>query len=579
MHILLHIFRKIFITTLSIILAFFILFACIFVFVSKDVQIKKYYSKPNGILHLKLKGNVTDYSPGDIMAPKKQNTNLNIVLSTIQYAMHDKNILGIYLSMEDISIGWAQLEEIGKCLSKFKKSGKPIITYSTFYDNKTYYLAAVSDTIIAHEEGIFLLNGLSSTVYFYQKLLQYMSIEPLVFRAGNFKSAIEPFTRTSMSEESRAQKKQWMNSIYQHFLCFLVKNRDINKTVLHHAIDNLSLSAISDAKAHSLVEVIVKGDKESKSLVKNKIQQLSSIKDKPYFVDYERYYTFYKQKKKSKNKIAVVVAQGDIISGKSTAVSIGDKSMEKLLKKLGKDKSIKGVVLRIDSPGGSSQASNNIWNAILRLKTKKPVVSSMGNVAASGGYYMAMAADHIVANATSITGSIGVFALWLNPHQFIKDRMKISSDVVKTNPSADMFHNSRTMTLHERNQVQKYVDVSYQSFIDKVANMRKIPIERVKKIASGRVWVGIDAQKHGLVDTIGGLYESIEQAKKQCNLEQNYSIVYYSPKQSWIEKLLEFDIKNFITTSLVPKSIFIAKEYQTLERMQGIQARIHDSDL
>ncbi len=568
--------KTIFIATTSTFLVFILLLTLLFWGISKDLKPKKYQPKPHSVLHVCLKGEIIDQSlKDDFLFSKKKKSNLYTLLQSIQHATQDDNIVGLYLTIEDMTVGWAQLEEIYSALQKFKKTGKSMITYHTMYDHKSYYLAALSDHIITHEEGIFFLNGFKRTVYFYKNLLKTLQVEPIVFRVGNFKSAIEPFTRDCMSAESKQQSQQWLNGLYQHFLKKVTYARGCKQAHLDQWIHRLSLTSIQAAKAHHLIDAIVSGENQAKKMAKKKILSNTSVHTLN-FVHHTSYAYHYQTKviKQTKNKVAVLVAKGDIIDGYSTPESIGDKSILQVIKKLAKDDSIKSVVLRIDTPGGSSRASNRIWNALCQLKNKKPIVVSMGNVTASGGYYMAMAADHVVANATSITGSIGVFALFLNPHQLLKNKLKISSDVVKTHPSADMFDFSRTMTPHERTKVQQFVEDNYKSFVQKVVYARKLSLKKVESIASGRVWLGTDAHQHGLVDTIGGLSTAIVEAKKLAKNDQ-LSVVFYDEKPHWIQFFLNDFSQNI-------GRYFLAQEkytthYRAIMRMQGIQARMHDA--
>jgi len=434
------------------------------------------------------------------------------------------------------------LEEIRSALKDFKTSGKFIIIHADVYSQLGYYLATVADKIYLTPEGTVNFYGLNAQIMFYRGLLEKLDIKPEIIRHGKFKSAIEPFILDKMSEENYLQTQIFVSSIWQNILSEISKARNISVDSLNSLADNFAIDNATNALKYNFVDGLKYYDQIIEelrdSLLLNSDSKLKMIGMDKYIklpLDYEI----------TKDKIAIIYATGEIKLGNTNVnKNIGSESLSEQIRKVRKDSSIKAMVLRINSPGGSALASEVIWREIVLTKQVKPVIVSMGDVAASGGYYIASSANHIVANKITITGSIGVFGLIWNAKNFFNNKLGITIDGYKTNQHADMGSIYRPLTATEKALLQNMVEQTYHTFISHVADGRNMSLAQVDSIGQGRVWSGDNAKKIGLVDQYGGLKTAIELAAKEAKLKK-YRLVEYPKPSNFLESL--FDIEQLET--------------------------------
>lgn len=502
---------------------------------------------------------------------------LKDIREAIAFAKDDDRIKGIYIKAENPGAGWATLEEIRSALVDFKASKKTIYAYGEYYSEKGYYLASAADKIYLNPAGGMEWNGLSAEYDFYKGTFDKLEIKPLVFRVGEFKSAIEMFSRKDMSEASKKQSIELLNALNDHYLGNISKSRNIPVNELKSLADTLAISSTASAQKYKLITHSGYFDELETALKKHlKVDESKDIN----YVSLGKYMKADHPSSKGdfNKRIAVVVAEGDIVSGDGGEGSIGSDKFVKELKKIRENDKIKAVVIRINSPGGSSLASDVMWREIQLTAKKKPVIASMSDVAASGGYYMAMACDTIVAQPNTITGSIGIFALLFNVEGLMTNKLGITFDGVKTNPHADWPTLTREMSDFEKEKIQRSVNQGYETFTTKAAKGRKMSVEKLKTLASGRVWSGIEAKSNGLVDILGGLEESIRVAAKAAKLEEgDYRVRFYPEKKNpfddFMSKLTGGTEDQVLTKSLGDLAPY-AKMYRRLLNMEGMQARM-----
>jgi len=514
--------KNIFSTVIGILLSFFVI---IIIFigvlsVSSEYQKKEKKIDKNTILKINLSTPVVERASTNPLAdldlfnpePKKQ-LELKAILDNIEKAKFDDNIIAIYINSPVVNAGLSQTEEIRNKLLEFKKTGKPIVSYSEVYSIKNYFLSSVADKIYMNPVGGIDHKGLSATVMFFKGLLEKLNIDLQIFRLGKFKSAIEPFTLDKMSNENREQLKLMLNSINNNIMDSISSQRQIPFEMVKKHANQLTLNSAEICLEKGYIDHLIYEDQVEDSLIAigtNKKLKTISLKG----------YSSVKSKEKdiSRNKIAIIYATGEINSGKGDVASIGSKTTSAAIKKAREDKKVKAIILRVNSPGGSALASDVIWRETKLAQKEKPLVVSMGDYAASGGYYIACAADKIIANPTTLTGSIGVFGMIPNMQNFYKSNFGITVDTVKTNTYADM-GTSRKLSTFEKNKVQESIKNIYSTFISRVSDGRDMTTEDVDAIGQGRVWSGYDAKDIGLVDLYGGLETAIVIAAELAEIE------------------------------------------------------------
>jgi len=497
---------------------------------------------------------------------------LNDIISNLKKAAADSRIKGIYLELTDVPSGQATIEEIRNALIEFKKSGKFIVSYSEAFTQKSYYLASVSDKIYLNPAGDMEFKGMIGQVMFFKGLLDKIDVEAQVIRHGKFKSAIEPFTLDKMSEANKTQTLSFISGMWNHMLNGISVSRKISVEELTAIADEFKIQSPQDAVSFKMVDKLLYKDEvidELKSRVSVKdYKDLKLMKLGKYAKAPET------GKKTSTDKIAVIYATGSIGSGEGDDASIGSETISKAIRKARLDDKVKAVVLRVNSPGGSALASDVIWREMLLTKKAKPVVVSMGNVAASGGYYIACAADKIFAYPNTITGSIGVFGIIPNLKEMFSKNLGITFDEVKTNPYADYIPVTRQMNDAERMIITRDIETVYSTFITHVSEGRKLTVAQVDSIGQGRVWSGTDAKRIGLIDEFGGLNDAITEAAKLAKLK-DYRTVELPEQKDTFEQLMEaFTGDN--TSIFMRKELGAAYPYfsylSRMSHMEGIQA-------
>jgi protease IV len=508
--------------------------------------------KDKSVLVFDTSLDITDSEPtsssgnvlGDALSgDKAKGVTLRTVLDTLDKARQDKRIIALYLdgsrNSGGMDTGLATLKEVREALQQFRAAGKKIIAYDVDLAKQEYYLSSVADTIVLNPMGSLQINGFSSQPTFYTGALQKFGIGIQVTRVGKYKSAVEPFLLTKLSPENRQQLQVLLNALWGDFLTTVSKSRKITPQQLQALANSQGEFMASEARQRGLVdrlayldEIIADlkkltgSDEENKSFRQISLTTYAKAEGKNV------------KQRSSKNKIALVYADGEIVDGQGGVQRVGGDSLAKQIREVRQDEDVKAVVLRINSPGGSVTGSEKIQREVLLTQKEKPVIVSMGNYAASGGYWIATGAEHIFAESNTITGSIGVFGLQFNIQKLGNDN-GISWDVVKTSQFADSRTISRPRTPQELAIAQKSVNQIYNQFLDKVAQARKLPKQKVAQIAQGRVWSGQDAKQLGLVDKIGGIRDAIQYAAKQAELKDDWQVEEYSEVQSLEERILK----------------------------------------
>ncbi|MDR1582188.1 MAG: signal peptide peptidase SppA [Prevotellaceae bacterium] len=483
------------------------------------------------------------------------NLGLNNILNGIERAKYDNRIKGIYLELSNIQAGIASVEEIRDALLNFKESGKFILAYAENYSQKAYYLATVADKIYLNPFGSVDFRGISSKLTFFKGLLDKLGIDMQIIRHGKFKSAVEPFTLSKMSDENREQIKLYTGSIWIYILQTISASRDIDMKELNNIANNLELAVAEDALNKKFVDKLFYENELIAELTKySGGKNLNTI-------NIDEYYTRPLMSSGGKDRIAVIYASGEIMAGEGET-DIMSKNIIEAIGKARKDSTVKAVVFRINSPGGSASASEFITHELEITKAKKPVVISMGDLAASGGYWISTAGDKIFAHHTTLTGSIGVFGMIPNIEKTMKDKLGVTFDVVTTNEHSDFPSLTRPLKQIEKNYFQKNVEFVYSKFTNKVAKSRDLTVKRVDSIGQGRVWSGANAFDIGLIDYFGGIKDAIQEAAKLADIS-DYSILELPKELNTFEMLMKtFETK--VSKSSNNELIYSLKYYEYL---------------
>ena len=507
---------------------------------------------------------------------EQETISLRRVLESLDKATRDDRIVALFLDGRKGSSpnGYATMEEIRKALEEFKAAGKKIIAYDVTLSEQEYYLSSLADEVIVNPMGTMELNGLSSKQMFFKGALEKYGIGVQVIRVGDYKSAVEPYIRSDLSPANRQQTAALLGDLWGKFLDTVADSRELDTLKLHELVDVKGYLEPTEAKKAGLIDHVGYYDN-----VATKLRQFTGETDEATknfrqvdlatYADYTTSST--EASSNAAQKIAVVYAEGAIVGGKGSIETIGSDRFAEALRELREDDSVKAVVLRVNSPGGSATASEVILREILLTKKQKPVVVSMGNIAASGGYWIAAGADYIFAEANTVTGSIGVFGL-LSNIQEIANEHGITWDVVKTGKFADIGSNVRPKTEAELAIYQQSVDKTYQLFLRKVARYRDLPIEQVKEIAKGRIWSGKKAKKIGLVDRIGGLESAIAYAAERAELGKNWQLEEYPQHNRLETEIVQrlFDVKALKSqAALDPVTAELLKIRQELSLLEG----------
>jgi len=566
---------------LSILLLCFLGFLLLIGSIMSISKEEKVDVKEHSILHINLnetiqeRGNKNPFNVSSVLNFNvDQNLGLDEILASLKKASEDPNIDGIYLDISGVNAGLSTTEEIRNALIQFKESKKFVYAYSEFYTQKGYYLASVADSIFLNPSGLLELKGLNAQYMFFQHALEKLEITPEIIRVGSFKSAVEPYMSDHMSDSNRLQTNVYLSSLFGHMIENIALARKLNVDSTYSIATKLKVRNAEDAVTYRLADALIYKDELLDRFVKKTNQ--SKI-DELKFITLKKYAKANPDKVKiAKNKIAIIYANGEIVGGEGDENSMGSESISRAIRKARLDSEVKSIVLRINSPGGSALASDIIWREVVLTKKVKPVIVSMGDVAASGGYYIACAADTIVAEPTTITGSIGVFGVLFNAQNFFNNKLGITFDQVKIGEFADLGDYTKPLSPAERMIIQNEINRIYNDFTSKVAAGRNMPQDNVKRIAEGRVWSGIDAKRIGLVDVLGNIDDAVNIAVKKAKVS-DYRIVNYPELEEPFEKIMKQLGGNV-------KSYFMPEEYKalapylnTLESIKsnkGIQARL-----
>lgn len=541
---------------------------------------KTYKAVDNSVLHINLNGEIKERGVknpfgeldlGPLMP--KETLGLNDLMANLKKAKEDKHIKGIFLESGDPNAGFATIEEVRNALLDFKSSGKFIYAYAETYSQKGYYLATAANKVFLNPQGGMELKGLSSQIMFYKNMLDKFNIEVQIFRHGKFKSAIEPFMLDKMSDANRAQIETYLGALWGQMIAGISKTRNVTENELNDMANKLAIKNPEDALAYKLVDELKYEDE-----VFGAIKKAINIKEdeKIHFVAFHDYTKAPERRKLSKNKVAIIYAVGEIVSGKGDENTIGSESIVKAIRHARLDKDVKAIVFRVNSPGGSALASDVMWREVVLAKQTKPFIVSMGDVAASGGYYISCAADRIYAQPNTITGSIGVFGMLPNAQKALAEKLGITVDTVNTNKHSDVGTILRGVSPDEHAYIQQSVENIYDVFISKVAAGRKMSKSQVDSIGQGRVWSGHDGLRINLVDELGGINEAIAYAVKQAKLTE-YKVVELPKQKDPIEELLgngkdEFETRA-LQSNLGTQYIYI-KQLKNVLNLKGIQARL-----
>jgi protease IV len=578
-------FKFVFASMIGFILSFFVVFllliALVTAIVSSTGDDTKVSIASNSVLHVSLDYPIKERTDNNPLAEldffgleSTKTLGLNEILANIESAKSDDRIKGIYLDASSISSGMATIEEVRNALIKFKQSGKFIIAYGEVYSQSAYYLASVADKIYLNPEGMIDFRGLSSEIMFFKGTLEKMDIEAQIIKVGTYKSAVEPFILDKMSEANKQQVNSFLGSMYEHFLSEISKSRKVSKESLFSIADDAKIRAPKDALTYKMVDGLKYKDEvldELKKLTKTDLKKdIKSVSLEDYTPKEG------KDEESSKNRIAVIYANGEIMGGEGDDETIGSERISRAIRKARTDDKVKAIVLRINSPGGSALASDVIWRETVLAKKVKPVIVSMGDVAASGGYYIACAADSIFAQPNTITGSIGVFGIIPNMQKFFNNKLGITFDGVKTGKFADLGSINRPLTEGERMILQLEVNKVYDTFTKKVADGRKKEQTYINSIGQGRVWSGTEALKIGLVDRLGSIDDAIASAAKKAKLK-DYKIVDYPAQVDPFTALFDKSgdkVKAYFVKRELGDNVVYYEQMKSALNLSGVQARI-----
>lgn len=578
-------FKFVFASMLGFILSIFVMVILMVVLIIGIVSTASNEAKvsvdKNSILHLRLDYPVTERTSKNPLEnidvfgfETEKNIGLNDILASIRVAKTDENIKGIYLDVAYIESGFATIEEIRNALLDFKKSGKFIIAYSEVYTKGAYYLASVADKVYLNPEGMIDFRGFSSEITFFKGALDKLGIEAQVIKVGTYKSAVEPFILDKMSEANRKQVTSFLGSMYDHYLQKIGESRRISRDSLFTIADNALVRSSKDAVKYRLADGL-----KYKDEILSELKNLSGIAQKKDLnsVSIADYASVAHDKKTegSTNRIAVIYAVGEIMSGQGDDTYIGSEGISQAIRKARLDDKIKAVVFRINSPGGSALASDVIWREVELTKKVKPIIVSMGDVAASGGYYIACAADSIFAQPNTITGSIGIFSVIPNMQKFFNNKLGITFDGVKTGKFADISI-TRPLREDEKMIIQTETNQIYANFTQKVANGRGKTAAFIDSIGQGRVWTGAEAIKIGLVDRLGNINDAINSAAKKAKIKE-YKIVEYPAQKDPFKELFDSSgdrIRTYFTKQELGENYTYYQQLKSVLKTTGTQARM-----
>lgn len=565
---------------LTLIIIFFLFFAFIMTVVSFTQQEEVSVTDPS-ILELKLNYSIPDRSANDPFqfymdyGSFKPQPGLTEILENIEKAGKDERVKGVYLNMTDVPSGIATITEIRNALSSFKTTGKFIFAYGNVYSQKAYYLASVADKVFLNPEGFIEFKGFRGNVLFMKGLLEKLEIEPQVIRHGKFKSAIEPLILDKMSDANKTQTLAFIQSMWDEALNQISENRELPIEELNRIADMLDGQNPELAYATGIVDSLIYTDEFLDIMAKESGVDYIKKENLISSADYDKAIVG-KQQRRSSNKVAVIYASGDIVQGDSKDDVISGNEMARIIRNARLDESVKAVVLRVNSPGGDGLASDIILREVKLTQKVKPVVVSMGNVAASGGYYIACGADKIVASPTTITGSIGVFGVIPNFKGLLNNKLGVTFDGVSTNENSDFIDVTKPLSEFQTGVIQNLIERFYKTFVGHVAEGRKMTYEAVDKIGQGRVWSGKDALENGLVDQLGGLNDAVILAAELANLDDYRRVALPAQKEPF-EQIME-DLFGGMQTKILKQELGENYRYfgflDYIKNASGVQTRL-----
>lgn len=572
-------------TLIALLINFFVKIGVISSFIknaSKDTEVATTV-KPNSVLYMKLDYEIADRTSENKIAgidfntmESKDVTGLNQILNNIEFAKTDANIKGIYLELSTIPTSTATLQEIRNKLIEFKESGKFIVAYGENYSQSAYYLATAADKIYVNPEGMVDLHGMASQVMFYKHLLEKLDVEMQIVRGPNnrFKSAVEPYFLDKMSDANREQMDKLLGSVWGEILASISQSRNISVEQLNQIADQMeTFSDAQKAMEYNLVDGLMYKDEmlaELKDLTgSNKINAVPNAK----------YADSYTLENGSKNEIAIIYAEGQIFDGKGQEGNIYSEDLSKTIRKAREDENVKAIVLRVNSPGGSAVASAIIGHELDLAKEVKPVIVSMGNYAASGGYWISANGDYIFADPTTLTGSIGVFGTFPNLKGLLNDKIGLTFDVAKTNENADFGNFTEPLTEFQYAKLQQMVVKTYDEFTGRVAEGRGLRQSYVDSIGQGRVWSGVDAIEIGLVDQLGDMEDAIAFAAERAGISNDFKVVEMPKQKDFMTRFMEQigGGNNDLDAAMRQKLGTYYHYYEGIENLSnntGIQARM-----
>ncbi|CAM1352937.1 signal peptide peptidase SppA [Tenacibaculum ascidiaceicola] len=570
--------RNLLASILGFFIAIFLLFVFFFAIASIVGAEEKVVVKSNSVLELDLSTPIKDYAPkennpiAEALELTDEKLALNKIINAIENAKTDDKIKGISIKTPFINAGIAQIQAIRNKIEEFKESGKFVYAYNDIYTQKNYYLSSVADSLFLNPIGVIDFRGLSTEILYFKDFEDKYGIKMEVVRHGKYKSAVEPFLENEMSEANREQTTSFLKSIWSEITDDISKSRNISIEKLNLIADNYNGRNVTVAKENNLIDASIYEDEYKEKLAMGSDKKVNTISIEDYISSGKG-----RVSSTAKDKIAVIYAQGDIIYGEGSKDFIGQGIINKAIRKARKDTNVKAIVLRVNSPGGNALASELIWRELELTKKEKPIVVSMGNYAASGGYYIACNASKIFAEPTTITGSIGVFGAIPNFSQFT-DKIGINAEQVSTNnsPSYSVFE---PMNKKFYDVTKEGIEEMYTTFVNRVSAGRNMTFEQVNEIAQGRVWTGKEAIKNGLVDQLGGLNDAIKAAAELAELE-NYKVRNYPNYKTDLKEALKFSPFMKASKEEILKETLGDENYQLyynihkMKNLKGIQARI-----
>lgn len=579
-------FKYVFATVIGIVISAvvlaFLMIMIVFGFIASIGDDKLVEVRSNSVLYLDLDQLVTERTPDNSLAGvpivgggEERSIGFYDVIKALKTAEEDDKIEAVYVNVSSPRAGMATMLEIRNAILNFKKSRKPVIAYSEVYSQGAYYLASAADKVYLNPEGALEFKGFSSELTFFKGALDKLGIEAQIIRVGNYKSAVEPFVNTKMSDYNRKQVTAYVNGLYQTFLKGISQTRKISVDSLALLANGYQIQTPKDALSFRMVDALKYKDQvldELRNITgKDKTSTVNTVSINDYISNLP-----HSDPSPSKDKVAVIYANGDIVGGEGSDDQIGSERISRAIRKARLDENIKAIVLRVNSGGGSALASDVIWREIVLSRKNKPVIASFGDVAASGGYYIACAADSIFVQPNTITGSIGVFGIIPNFQNLLNNKLGITFDGVKTSQYADIMSVNRPLTNGERFIIQNGVNRIYDTFLTRVSDGRKKTKAQIDSIGGGHVWIGTDAVQIGLADRLGSFEDAIKAAAKKAKLN-DYKIVEYPEKIDPLKNLFSNSKENisaYYAKKELGENYLIYKQMQKAIANSGIQARM-----